>query len=99
MKRFRQCNFSIEPTFSSMTSKTWSTDSFSNFVKHAFSTPRGNSSTQPLNTVSFASITANLDDLSFEKLVDEGERLQCLSAAITCAVLAPAGPPRSRILA
>jgi hypothetical protein len=32
-------------------------------------------------------------------MVDEAERLRCLSAAITCAVLAPAGPQRSRILA
>ena len=44
-------------------------------------------------------LPVNLDDLSFETLVDESERLQCLSAAITCAVLAPAGPRRSRILA
>ena len=42
---------------------------------------------------------SNKDDLSFEQMVDESERLQCLSAAITCAVLAPAGPARSRILA
>ena len=39
------------------------------------------------------------DDVSFEQMVDESERLKCLSAAITCAVLAPAGPQRSRILA
>jgi hypothetical protein len=39
------------------------------------------------------------DDVSFEPKVDESERLRCLSAAITCAVLAPAGPQRSRILA
>jgi len=32
-------------------------------------------------------------------MVDESERMKCLSAAITCAVLAPAGPARSRILA
>ncbi|KAI5809614.1 hypothetical protein DFH27DRAFT_535509 [Peziza echinospora] len=37
--------------------------------------------------------------LSFHPLVVESERLQCLSAAITCAVLAPAGPQRSRSLA
>lgn len=41
----------------------------------------------------------NVDDLSFEPLVDESERLHCLSASITCAVLAPAGPQRSRVLA
>src|SRR5438270_849549 len=40
-----------------------------------------------------------IDDVSFEPQVDESERLRCLSAAITCAVLAPAGPQRSRILA
>jgi COP9 signalosome complex subunit 4 len=40
-----------------------------------------------------------IDDLSYERLVDESERLHCLSAAITCAVLAPAGPQRSRVLA
>jgi COP9 signalosome complex subunit 4 len=39
------------------------------------------------------------DDLSFETLVEESERLKCLSAAVTCAVLAPAGPQRSRVLA
>ncbi|KAF8468957.1 hypothetical protein BDZ91DRAFT_721468 [Kalaharituber pfeilii] len=37
--------------------------------------------------------------LSFSPLIAETERLQCLSAAITCAVLAPAGPQRSRSLA
>ncbi|KAF8449784.1 PCI domain-containing protein [Terfezia claveryi] len=37
--------------------------------------------------------------LSFSPLIAESERMQCLSAAITCAVLAPAGPQRSRSLA
>ena len=37
--------------------------------------------------------------LSFSPLITEGERMHCLSAAITCAVLAPAGPQRSRSLA
>lgn len=37
--------------------------------------------------------------LSFSLLIAEMERMQCLSAAITCAVLAPAGPQRSRSLA
>ena len=36
--------------------------------------------------------------LSNETAVDEEERLQALSAAITCAVLAPAGPLRARQL-
>ncbi|KAF2088372.1 hypothetical protein K490DRAFT_40279 [Saccharata proteae CBS 121410] len=37
--------------------------------------------------------------ISQEPIVDEEERLQALSAAITCAVLAPAGPQRGRTLA
>ncbi|KAF2634678.1 COP9 signalosome-like protein complex subunit 4 [Massarina eburnea CBS 473.64] len=37
--------------------------------------------------------------MSLETLVQEDERLQGLSAAIVCAVLAPAGPLRSRMLA
>ncbi|KAF8427468.1 PCI domain-containing protein [Tirmania nivea] len=37
--------------------------------------------------------------LSFSPLIAETERMHCLSAAITCAVLAPAGPQRSRSLA
>ncbi|EWC48083.1 hypothetical protein DRE_02662 [Drechslerella stenobrocha 248] len=36
--------------------------------------------------------------LSFSQVVDESERLSCLNAAIVCAVLAPAGPARSRSL-
>ena len=36
--------------------------------------------------------------LSNETVIDEEERLQALSAAITCAVLAPAGPLRARQL-
>ncbi|KAI9868984.1 MAG: hypothetical protein M1813_002807 [Trichoglossum hirsutum] len=37
--------------------------------------------------------------LSFSPVIAEEERLQSLSSAITCAVLAPAGPQRSRALA
>ncbi|KAF2186838.1 COP9 signalosome-like protein complex subunit 4 [Zopfia rhizophila CBS 207.26] len=37
--------------------------------------------------------------LSLESIVDEEERLQALSSAIVCAVLAPAGPQRARTLA
>lgn len=37
--------------------------------------------------------------LSNEAIIDEEERLQALSAAITCAVLAPAGPQRGKQLA
>lgn len=50
-------------------------------------------------TISAPSSVLMVDDLSFETLVQESERLRCLSAAVTCAVLAPAGPQRSRILA
>ena len=38
-------------------------------------------------------------DLSNQPVIDEEERLQALSAAITCAVLAPAGPQRGKQLA
>lgn len=37
--------------------------------------------------------------LSLETVVDEEERLQALSSAIVCAVLAPAGPLRAKMLA
>lgn len=37
--------------------------------------------------------------LSFSPLVADTDRMQCLSAAMTCAILAPAGPLRSRSLA
>lgn len=60
---------------------------------------RGNSLKLHLNTVHPSYSTLKTDDLSFQPLVDESERMKCLSAAITCAVLAPAGPQRSRILA
>ena len=36
---------------------------------------------------------------SFSPVLDEGERTRALSSAIICAVLAPAGPQRSRMLA
>ncbi|PSR73398.1 hypothetical protein PHLCEN_2v10690 [Hermanssonia centrifuga] len=38
-------------------------------------------------------------ELSWVAEIDEEERKQMLSAAVTCAVLAPAGPNRSRVLA
>ncbi|EJD53625.1 hypothetical protein AURDEDRAFT_133335 [Auricularia subglabra TFB-10046 SS5] len=38
-------------------------------------------------------------ELSWIGEIDEDERTQALSAAVTCAVLAPAGPNRSRVLA
>lgn len=37
--------------------------------------------------------------MSMEDVIEEGERLQALSASIICAVLSPAGPPRSKMLA
>ncbi|KAJ3047505.1 hypothetical protein HK097_011469 [Rhizophlyctis rosea] len=39
------------------------------------------------------------NDLSWDMNIGESERIDCLKQAITCAVLAPAGPQRSRILA
>ncbi|KAK3985687.1 hypothetical protein QBC44DRAFT_334623 [Cladorrhinum sp. PSN332] len=38
-------------------------------------------------------------DISFVPVIDEDERLRTLSMAIKCAILAPAGPMRSRALA
>lgn len=38
-------------------------------------------------------------NISYDSNVDEEDRMRCLSAAISCAVLAPAGPHRARILA
>lgn len=38
-------------------------------------------------------------DISFSSTLAEEERIRCLSSAVTCAVLAPAGPQRSRALA
>ena len=47
---------------------------------------------------SFLDASAAYLALSNETAVDEEERLQALSASITCAVLAPAGPQRARQL-
>lgn len=46
----------------------------------------------------FLDASASYLALSNEPVIDEEERLQALSAAITCAVLAPAGPQRARQL-
>nr|POF12967.1 cop9 signalosome complex subunit 4 [Quercus suber] len=46
----------------------------------------------------FLDASASYLQLSTETIIDEEERLQALSAAITCAVLAPAGPLRARQL-
>ena len=46
----------------------------------------------------FLEASASYLALSNESVIDEEERLQALSAAITCAVLAPAGPMRARQL-
>lgn len=48
---------------------------------------------------SFLDASTAYHALSNEPVIDEEERLQALSAAITCAVLAPAGPQRGRQLA
>ncbi|KAK8162969.1 COP9 signalosome-like protein complex subunit 4 [Phyllosticta citrichinensis] len=47
----------------------------------------------------FLDASAAYHSISSETIVDEEERLQALSAAIKCAVLAPAGPQRGRTLA
>ncbi|KAJ9646619.1 hypothetical protein H2201_000703 [Coniosporium apollinis] len=47
----------------------------------------------------FLEASQSYHSISFESIVDEEERLQALSAAIVCAVLAPAGPQRARTLA
>jgi COP9 signalosome complex subunit 4 len=38
-------------------------------------------------------------EVSFNTAIDEGDRLQMLSSAVTCSILAPAGPQRGRVLA
>src|SRR5690606_3258134 len=40
----------------------------------------------------FLNACTKYHQLSFSPLVDEADRMQCLSAAMTCAILAPAGP-------
>jgi COP9 signalosome complex subunit 4 len=47
----------------------------------------------------FLNACSKYHQLSFSPLVDEADRMQCLSAAMTCAILAGAGPLRSRSLA
>lgn len=47
----------------------------------------------------FLDASASFHTLSEEPLIDQDERLQALSAAINCAILAPAGPKRVRQLA
>ncbi|GAA5917618.1 hypothetical protein JCM6882_001991 [Rhodosporidiobolus microsporus] len=47
----------------------------------------------------FSDAASKYHEISYVAGLDEGERLQSLSAAIVCAVLAPAGPVRSRLLA
>ncbi|KAK3722231.1 hypothetical protein LTR37_002664 [Vermiconidia calcicola] len=46
----------------------------------------------------FLDASASYLALSNDQIIDEEERLQALSASITCAVLAPAGPLRARQL-
>lgn len=47
----------------------------------------------------FNEAASKYHELSFVTDIDEDERMFMLSAAVTCAILAPAGPQRSRILA
>lgn len=47
----------------------------------------------------FAEASSKYHEISYVPEIDEGERLQMLSAAVTCAILSPAGPRRSRLLA
>lgn len=47
----------------------------------------------------FLEASREYHDLSFSSVVVEEERMQALTSAIICAVLAPAGPQRSRSLA
>ncbi|KAK3167140.1 hypothetical protein OEA41_010266 [Lepraria neglecta] len=47
----------------------------------------------------FLDASSVFHSVSFAPTIAEEERLHCLSAAFTCAVLAPAGPQRSRVLA
>ncbi|ORY76849.1 hypothetical protein BCR35DRAFT_292361 [Leucosporidium creatinivorum] len=46
----------------------------------------------------FAEAASKYHEISYIPIIEEGERIQTLGAAIICAVLAPAGPTRSRIL-
>ncbi|GAA5956146.1 hypothetical protein JCM3765_005466 [Sporobolomyces pararoseus] len=46
----------------------------------------------------FQEASSKYHEISYVSVLAEEERLQALSAAIVCAVLAPAGPNRSRIL-
>lgn len=47
----------------------------------------------------FLNACSKYHQLSFSPAVDDADRMQCLSAAMTCAILAGAGPLRSRSLA
>ena len=47
----------------------------------------------------FLDASSAYHSISFSQVIAEEERMRALSAAITCAVLAPAGPSRSRTLA
>lgn len=47
----------------------------------------------------FLNACSKYHQLSFSPLVADADRMHCLAAAMTCAILAPAGPLRSRSLA
>ncbi|KDE06419.1 hypothetical protein MVLG_03209 [Microbotryum lychnidis-dioicae p1A1 Lamole] len=46
----------------------------------------------------FVEAASRYHEISYIAALEEADRLRCLAAAITCAILAPAGPRRSRIL-
>lgn len=46
----------------------------------------------------FLAAAASYHDISFSATVAEDDRMHSLAAAVRCAILAPAGPPRSRML-
>ncbi|KAK1757840.1 putative cop9 signalosome complex subunit 4 protein [Echria macrotheca] len=46
----------------------------------------------------FLAAAQSYHDISFTSAISEEERLHTLGMAIKCAILAPAGPPRSRVL-
>lgn len=48
---------------------------------------------------SFIEASQVYHNVSFSMMLEEGERLRTLSSAVVCAILAPAGPQRSRTLA
>lgn len=50
-------------------------------------------------TARFVEAAQKYHEVSFNTTIDEGDRLQMLSSAVTASILAPAGPQRARVLA